>query len=219
MHELLWFTDQGTTPAIGTIDPATHKITEYSAGLNPGSHPEGIAVDSKGNVWFTDDNDPRPAIGMLDAKTKKITEYETGLVAGSLPRGIVLGPDGNIWFADQRKNPPHNAKGANHGLIGTIDPTTHKITEYDVAANGGNPGSRPEGLARDTKGNIWFTEGNPGKPAIGLIKPLTGAIVEKPMKDGSAPMGLVVTPAGGLWFVNQQHPPRIGTLAAKSTKC
>jgi hypothetical protein len=32
-------------------------------------------------------------------------------------------------------------------------------------------------------------------------------------------MGIVVTPAGGLWFVNQQHSPKIGTLSAKSSRC
>ena len=30
----LWFMDAGTTQAIGRIDPTTHAITEFSAGLN-----------------------------------------------------------------------------------------------------------------------------------------------------------------------------------------
>ena len=39
----LWFTDVGTTAAIGMINPTTHAIGEFSAGLNPGSAP-GAAI-------------------------------------------------------------------------------------------------------------------------------------------------------------------------------
>ena len=35
----MWFSDPGTTRAIGTIDPLTQAISEFSAGLNPGSNP------------------------------------------------------------------------------------------------------------------------------------------------------------------------------------
>jgi len=33
----LWFTDGGLPAAIGMINPTTHAIAEFSAGLNPGS--------------------------------------------------------------------------------------------------------------------------------------------------------------------------------------
>jgi len=33
----LWFTDSGTTRAIGMINPGTHAISEFSTGLNAGS--------------------------------------------------------------------------------------------------------------------------------------------------------------------------------------
>ena len=49
----LWFTDQGTTKAIGRITTAG-QITEFSTGLNAGSLPLGIAAGPDGNLWFTD---------------------------------------------------------------------------------------------------------------------------------------------------------------------
>jgi len=49
----LWFTDQGSTKAIGRITTAG-QITEFSAGLNAGSLPLGIAAGPDGNLWFTD---------------------------------------------------------------------------------------------------------------------------------------------------------------------
>jgi hypothetical protein len=62
----LWFGDQGTTPAIGRVNPATQAITEFSAGLNPGSSLYGIAAGPDGNVWFADDGTTK-AIGRIGA--------------------------------------------------------------------------------------------------------------------------------------------------------
>ncbi|HEX4526989.1 MAG TPA: hypothetical protein VH108_09660 [Gaiellaceae bacterium] len=213
----VWFTDQSkTNPAIGTINPKTGAITEYTAGLNKGSHPEGIDVDRKGNLWFTDDNDPNPAIGTVDRNTHKIHEYSTGLVEGSLPRGIAAGPDGRLWFADDRTKPPHNS--ATHapgdGLLGAIDPATKVITEYAIDANGGNAGSIPEGLAADANGHVWFTDDGAAK-AIGMIDPVTGAVVETKtaLSAASEPVGIVVV-GSSLWFTDQLPTPRIGRIKA-----
>src|SRR5205823_578672 len=45
----LWFTDQGTTPAIGRIDPAGN-IHEFD--LSAGVSPAGIAAGPNGDLWF-----------------------------------------------------------------------------------------------------------------------------------------------------------------------
>jgi streptogramin lyase len=50
----LCFADQGTTHAIGRINPTTHAINEFSAGMNPGNNPYGIAAGADGNLWFSD---------------------------------------------------------------------------------------------------------------------------------------------------------------------
>ncbi len=49
----MWFTDIGTTKAIGKITPSG-TITEFSTGLNSGAVPTGVALGSEGNMWFTD---------------------------------------------------------------------------------------------------------------------------------------------------------------------
>lgn len=218
VHDLVWFTDQRKpTGAIGVLDPATKAVAEYSKGLIAGSHPEGLVVDPRGNVWFTDDNGPRPAIGMLDGTTHVIHEYETGLVAGSLPRGITIDPAGNVWFADERTvdNSKPNAPG--DGLIGVIRTTdpSNRITEYPVAANGGNRSSIPEGLTW-FRGYVWFTDDGTTK-AIGRIDPTTGAITEssKSLIADSQPIGIVVS-NDVLWFTDRvRSAPKIGKLEAK----
>ena len=218
VHKLVWFTDQRRpTGAIGTIDPKTKAITEYSAGLRPGSHPEGIAVDAKGNAWFTDDNDPSPAIGVIDGTTHEIHEYSTGLVPGSLPRGITMGLDGNIWFADERTVDNRKLDSPGDGLIGRIGTTDpkHAIVEYAVEANGGNRNSIPEGLAW-YHGYVWFTDDGATK-AIGRIDPSTGAVTEssKGLVPNSKPIGILVT-KDVLWFSDRvKSSPKIGRLEAK----
>src|SRR5207248_9264930 len=90
----LWFSDNGTTQAIGRIDPATHAISEFSSGLNPGTSLGRIAAGPDGNLWFADKG-ITPAIGMINPTTHAIAEFSSGLNAGSLPGGIWTGPDGN----------------------------------------------------------------------------------------------------------------------------
>jgi virginiamycin B lyase len=59
----MWFTDQGTTPAIGRITPSG-TITEYTTGLPAGSVPTQITVGADGKLWFTDDGSTH-AIGTV----------------------------------------------------------------------------------------------------------------------------------------------------------
>jgi streptogramin lyase len=235
-YKNLWFTDQGKNdkaPAIGVIDPASGAVTSYTQGLDQDSHPEGIAVDTKGRLWFTDDNDGDPAIGMLDpaAKTPRIVEWPTG-IPGSLPRGITAGEntDTHVYFADERTvlTSGHSKQGATgDGLIGVIDTTTVRpqITEYAIGANGGNSGSVPEGPATGTDGNVWFTDNGTTIKTIGMIDPITGAVTEASqsstgMTADSAPVGILLISKGvakGLWFADQLPSPRVGVITAKAS--
>ena len=229
----LWFTDQTKgDPAIGMLDPGSKAVTLYREGLDQAGHPEGIAADSKGRLWFTDDNDPSPAIGMLDpsAKAPRSTEWPTG-IPGSLPRGITAGAGGDtkIYFADERTvltNGRSKQGAAGDGLIGVIDPTAARprITEYSIAANGGNAGSVPEGPAADAHGNLWFTD-NGSVKTIGMIDPITGAVTEASqsstgMTAASAPVGILLISSGGakgLWFADQLPSARVGVITAKAS--
>src|SRR4029078_6405602 len=91
----MWFSDPGTTRAIGTINPNTQVINEFSAVLNAGSMPLGIAAGPDGNVWFTD-NGTTKAIGMINPTTHAITEFSSGLNPGApLQQVLVTGPAWN----------------------------------------------------------------------------------------------------------------------------
>ena len=197
----MWFSDPGTTRAIGTIDPNTQVINEFSAGLNAGSMPLGIAAGPDGKVWFTD-NGTTKAIGVIDPTTHAITEFSSGLNAGAaLQQGLVAGPDGNLWFTDSGTTP----------AIGMINPTTHAITEFSA---GLNPASRPgASIVVGPDGNLWFMNGGT-IPSIGMINPTTHAITEfsSGLSAASALGRLAAGADGNIWFGNKGATPAIGKI-------
>jgi hypothetical protein len=150
----LCFADQGTTHAIGRINPTTHAINEFSAGMNPGNNPYGIAAGADGNLWFSDSVCPGAAIGRV-TPAGAINEFSAGLNAGSCPYFIAAGSDGSSWFTDEGTPTP---------AIGRITPAA-SISEFSA---GLNAGTTPYGIAGGPDGNVWFTDnGTPN--AIGRI--------------------------------------------------
>jgi streptogramin lyase len=195
----LWFTDPGTTKAIGRITPGG-TITEFSAGLNAGSFPGGegfgIAPGPDGNLWFIDAGSTK-AIGRI-TPGGTITEFSAGLNAGSEPLGIALGPDGNLWFTDLGTTK----------AIGRITPGG-EIKEFSA---GLNPGGAPISIAPGPDGNLWFTDRGTSK-AIGRITP-GGTITEfsPGLNAGSSPAVIAPGADGNLWFTDAGSTKAIGRI-------
>jgi streptogramin lyase len=190
----LWFTDQGTTRAIGRITPSG-QVTEFSTGLNLGAYPVGITVGPDGDMWFADDG-ATPAIGRI-TPSGQITEFSTGLNPGSRPHEIALGADGNLWFTDQGTT----------RAIGQITPSG-QITEFSAALD---PGAYPVGITGGPDGNLWFTD--QGTEAIGRITP-SGQITEfsSPQKPYLDPDQIAAGPDGNLWFTDPEDTRAIGRI-------
>ena len=68
----IWFTDDGTTKAIGRINTSNGTIREFSVGLQSSSKPKGIASGPDGNLWFGDES------GINEIQTVKIEGGPTG---------------------------------------------------------------------------------------------------------------------------------------------
>ena len=82
----LWFTDNGTTRAVGriTMTGATWSITNFPL---PGTAPNGIRTGADGNLWFLDNI----------AGAQKIARFGVGAPAAST--GIAVGGGGNLGAA------------------------------------------------------------------------------------------------------------------------
>ena len=191
----LWFTDDGTTDAIGRITPSG-QITEFSAGLNPSADTVGIAMGPDGNLWFTDQGATK-AIGRI-TPSGQITEFSTGLNAGADPVGIAMGADGNLWFTDD----------GSPDAIGQITPSG-RITEFST---GLNPGAVPVAITAGPDGNLWFTDQGT-TDAIGRITP-SGRITEftHPQNPFFDPLGIAAGPDGDVWFADRGDNDAIGQI-------
>jgi streptogramin lyase len=181
----LWFTDSGTK-AIGVFDLVTHAVSEFKAGLNPGSMPTSLVAGSDGNIWFTDLGTTK-AVGVINPTTHAISEFSNGLNAGSRPGIPTFGPDGNTWFAD----------GGTTRAIGRIDVITHAISEF-------SSGISSTGVSRPIAGpdgNLWFADKSATAPAVGRITP-NGVITEFPVTllPGQFMNAANFGPDGGLWI-------------------
>ena len=182
----LWFTDGGSTKAIGRITPAG-KITLFTMGLGTHGAPADITLGPDGNLWFTETGSPNNAIGRV-TPSGKITEFTTGLHAGSAPNTIQPGPDGALWFLDN---------GAPIG-IGRVT-TDGTITEFGTT-DGLDPMSQPNDMTVGPDGNLWFTDQGDPK-AIGRVKP-DGTIDEftGPLGPTNFPNELTAGGDGNVWF-------------------
>ena len=125
---------------------------------------------------------------LLPGRSKATFKEWTVPTLGQRARDPVEAPDGSIWWAGQWGN-----------LIGRIDRTTGKMTEYPLPEN-----ARPHTVTIDQAGNPWFT-GN-GNGTIGKLDPATGKITVYKMPDPAAkdPHTAIFDRAGILWFTLQQ---------------
>jgi streptogramin lyase len=98
--------------------------------------------------------------------------------------GITAGPDGNIWLTV-----------ASYGgsYIGSINPTTHDITEFAGTID-------PRDITVGPDGNLWFSDR--GANSIGMFNLTTHAITEFPVPTPNASLeyGIATGSDGNLWF-------------------
>ena len=131
----IWFSE-GEVDRIARVTP-DGRITEFGAGMTPGSRPLSIVVRD-GALWFSQADGGRVARMTLDGD---VTEFPIPS-SDSQPRAMTLHPDGSIWFVET---------GAN--ALGRIarDGT---IVEFAIPT----PNASPRGVAVTADGDLWFTE-------------------------------------------------------------
>src|SRR6266568_4321930 len=146
------------TPQTGAIAHFDHQnfslLQDYKepAGY---SSPLFLAVDTQGNLWFTEYN--AGSIGEFVPSTQQFSETQTP-TPNSNPYGIV-GPEprtGAMWFTENNSSVSRIASFV-PPKSGSLDQSN--INEY-LTRNTSN--STPHLLAFDKKGNIWWTEGFDG---------------------------------------------------------
>jgi streptogramin lyase len=189
--------------SIGVFNPDTREwepsyFIDEATGAN---YPHTIRVDQKGIVWFTLAGSEH--VGRLDPESGKIDILSLpnvvpgGISGGTQPYGIDINPvDDRMWY------------GRLFGdRIGTVDPVTLEITEYDSPVRG------PRRMRFDNEGILWVTGYSEGQLArIDVSEDFESTVYDMPeFAPGyrPAPYALGVHPDAQDVWVNENMTDRI----------
>jgi sugar lactone lactonase YvrE len=130
-------------------------------------HPDGVAVDSAGNIYFADPYNF--VIRKVDASTGKISTVAGNGTEGysgdggaatsaklDYPYGVVVDSAGNIYIADQVNN--RIRKVDTSGNISTVAGNGTEGYSGDGAAATSAELYKPQGVAVDSAGNIYIVD-------------------------------------------------------------
>lgn len=223
----IWFVN--STGAIGYGVPSLMSAGT-SSGMQVATTPGfpdlgGIAVDSNGVAWFTENSsyNVSPYPGNRVAHTDGsliINQYpdlwhQVGHTDESRyaaqPAGITIGKEGAPWFAESSAGLPgyRLAKAVN----GEYQEYLLAPCEPSPPCSGSNTGTGPLSVATAPDGSIWFT--NLLKNSFGKLDPTTGAVTQysllaiDPRLAGGEPRVIRAAPDGTLWLAERgfiSHP-------------
>ena len=180
----IWYTGNAAG-LIGMVDAKTGKVTEYKMPNPKAKDPHTIALLRDGRIFFT--VQAGNFIGTLDPKVPggniKLIEAPT---LNSRPYGVRLDSKGIPYFDEFNAN-----------KIGSIDPKTMVVREYELPAKE----ARPRRIAIGKDDTVWY--GDYARGFLGHLDPKTGKVEEFKSPGGaeSMPYAIDVTADGAVWYV------------------
>ena len=172
----------------------------------PYSSPNGLVIDKKDRVWFTEAAGNNiavydPASRVLkeyripstkdlpesdwkyDSSNKTMPEKSINVYSVGGPGSLVIDKDGIVWAVTLLGN-----------SIVRFDPESEEFVEFLLPTKN----AQPYDIAADSKGRIWFVEKNAGN--LGYLDQSTQKVVEMNIGAGSAPMGITVDDKDDVWI-------------------
>lgn len=196
--DTIWFAEQ-YADYIGHYFPTTgqyqlYHLPWFTVPDPPGKTlvlpvaPNDLALDARGNVWFTEMN--AGALGRLDTHSGFIQSYplaDKKDAQALAPYGVTVDQQGMVWFTEM---------GGKH--IGRLDPITGSIRLYTPPESS----VVPMEIASDAHGTIWATTFTAN--VLLSLNPRTGTFTQYAVPTvGSSGAGglydLAVTPDNSVW--------------------
>jgi virginiamycin B lyase len=136
------------TNKIGSIDPATMKITEYTLP-DPAARPRRIDIARDDLVYYTDYG--RGYLGRLDMKTGKVEEWPSPGGRTSRPYGIAIAPNGDVWYVETGVS--------DKNMLVRFDPATQQMQTWPIPGGGGVV----RHMVAAPNGDLWLADSGVGK--------------------------------------------------------
>ncbi len=139
--------------------------------------PYGIAIDSSGNVWVTNQG------------SNNVTEFSSAgalietYTVGSAPTGIAIDGSGNVWVTNQDSDSVTDLSSAG-AVLGTFIVSTS-----------------PSGIAIDGSGNIWLT--NQGSDSVTELS--SAGVVLGTFTVSTNPTGIAIDGSDNIWVVSSTN--------------
>jgi streptogramin lyase len=164
-----------------------HYLARYGQGSSyypVSGTPIQITADSKGNLWYTQQN-PGDIVEVDPNNPSVPVAYEVP-GSGVKPLAITVGGDGGIWFT---------AYAASGAFIGRLDPQTHLWSMQSTGAYLAN-------AITATQTGVGFTLNDGQSHDIGVLKyDMSGFQMHAiPTSQINGTAGIAYGPYGGLWF-------------------
>jgi len=141
------------------FSPALVFKTQNEPPSNFFAGPRGLAFDSSGNLWITDDHD---RVEKFTSKGEFISQFgESGTGNGQFDRpvGIAIDSSGNLWVVDSDNDrvQKFNSEGKYISQFGGHAELAH-LEEKGEGAKANGKFWGPEGIAIDSSGNLYVVD-------------------------------------------------------------
>jgi len=194
------------TGIITTIAGGGRKCVEHEdVPANPGclGAPEGVAVDSLGNIYVTDEDlDAVIKVGAGPHSFSTIVARTVSLPSGPAelkwPDGIAVAPSGGLFFADYTVHTVYRI------ALGDKSVEVVAGTGVDGFLGNGGPAQKaqlrfPEGLATDASGNLFIADSDNCRiqrvdSKTGFVSTVMGTSQEDSTCGYPADSGTTITP-------------------------
>ena len=138
---------------IGSIDPKTLQITEYTLP-NKDTRPRRIAITSDDVLWYGDYS--RGYLGSYDPKTGKAREWKSPAGIDAAPYGITAVGE-IVWYSES---------GASPNTLVRFDPRTEKFQTWKIPSGGGTV----RNMMPTKEGNLALAESGENMVALVEVK-------------------------------------------------
>lgn len=202
------FTVTVACPPSGFCSSFTH-----DEPTEPFGEPNGVAVDSSGDIWVTDSGHDH--VLEFNPKHEFIREVgSAGSGSGQFKSigGVAANASGDVYVVDQG-----NDRVEEYTSTGTL------VTTFGSSAPGNGQLISPYGIAVDSSGDVWVLNAGFTAPEGGHVVEFSssGAFISQFGTRGSAPGQLLITTglafSGGNLYISEIGPQRVQEFTTSGT--